>query len=158
MLSLAFSVPDRSSGWWTTWSDLLEAEAAGVGETGLRYKYCSVRLELIVGDVPVVVGNVQVPLVDFALQMRWVSGRLSQGEVATVDFTENANWIRFRPVGDEVFVMASRSEAEGAVPRAVMIEACDRFVSTAYATLVAQIPGIEDNPVVRLLATAHNEE
>ncbi|MCP2271299.1 hypothetical protein [Actinokineospora diospyrosa] len=125
---------------------------AEVGEMRLRYHFCAAQIDFVVGGVSFI--HEYLPLIDFALQMRWLVTRLPLGEETTVDFTENAEIIRFTVEGDLVRVHASWGELAASAPLVEMVEALDVFLPKAYATLVAEVPGLEDNPTVQqIMAT-----
>lgn len=154
MVNLSFTLPVPSSPWRRTWEAAAgQGDPSAIPETDLRYKYFAVNAELTVSDVEIISKTRFVTLVDLALSVRGVVERLSNGEDASLGFTESAEVIRFRGSGATVSITSSKStNRAAATTRTDLLAELGRFLHAAHSRLVEEIPALSDNPVIRRLA------
>jgi hypothetical protein len=148
VIHLSFSFPERGSFWLETWDSARHGDPAAIGETELRYRHFGVNFELMVDDIEIVSERF-VTLVDLALSLSWAVKRISAGEDAAFGFTESEEVIHLRQDGDLIAVSSSRHSLRASVERKELIDRFIRFVRAAHSLLVAEIPALSANPVIR---------
>ncbi|WP_125506288.1 MULTISPECIES: hypothetical protein [unclassified Streptomyces] len=149
MIHLSFSLPEPGSPWLKTWDSAKQGDPAAITEMDLRYKHFGVNFELTVGDVEIVSKKRFVTLVDLALSLSGVVNRISSGDDAAFGFTESEEVIHLRRDGDLVVVSSSMRPAQASVERQEVVGEIVRFLRAVHSRLVAEIPELSANPVIR---------
>ncbi|MFE0681220.1 hypothetical protein ACFW17_10480 [Streptomyces sp. NPDC058961] len=153
MIDLSFSLPESASPWRRTWDGAKQGDPAGIAEIDLRYKYFGVNVVMVVGDVEIISKRRFVTLVDLALSLRGVAERISRGEDAAFGFTESEEVISLRQAGDSISVSSSKMPGQASVARGELLETISGFLQSAHSRLVEEIPELDENPVVRRIAS-----
>jgi hypothetical protein len=149
VIHLSFSLPEPGSPWLKTWDSAKKGDPAAISEIDLRYKYFGVNFELVVGDVEIVSKKRFVTLVDLTLSLSSVLERVSSGQDAAFDFTENEEVIHLRRDGDLVAVSSSTRPVQASVESEELVGEVVQFLRTAHSRLVAEIPELSANPVIQ---------
>jgi hypothetical protein len=149
VIHLSFSHPEPGSPWLKTWDSAKQGDPAAISEIDLRYKYFGVNFELVVGDVEIVPKKRFVTLVDLALSLSSVLERISSGQDAAFDFTENEEVIHLRRDGDLVAVSSSTRPVQASAESEELVGEVVQFLRTAHSRLVAEIPELSANPVIQ---------
>lgn len=127
------------------------ADAAGLAaadETTLRY-------EAFLGDLVIRGGGADlsapwgwVPVLDFALCLLDIVGRLRDGDgEAAFEFTESDDLIRFRRVSDEVEVSSTYSAGSFTCPTPEFVRSAAGFCARLARELQESYPALRDNDV-----------
>ncbi|MFD4990396.1 hypothetical protein [Streptomyces sp. NPDC058374] len=152
MIQLSFCLPESGSAWTKTWDAAKRGDPAAISEMDLRYKCFGVTFELMVGDVEIVSKKRFVTLVDLALSLSGAVKRISSGEDAAFGFTESEEVIHLCQDGDLVAVSSSKHPMRGAVEREELVGEVLSFLREAHSRLVAEIPGLSENPVIQRIS------
>ena len=122
------------------------------GEVALRY-------DLFLGDVVFTIDGADlsarwgwVPVLDFALSLRFALRSLERDGTASLEFTESDERILIERSGDALRLTATYAPfAAATVARAELEEAADRFLERLVDDLCARHPELGVNPVFTAL-------
>jgi len=112
------------------------------------------RYDCFLGDIVFVVGGADlstnwgwVPMLDFAISMRFVVDDLEESESAMFDFTDSDHTIEFAMVSRTLLqVRSSYASSVGTVPLGEFKIAASRFLGATRAFLENSFQGLIENP------------
>ncbi|MEU6073200.1 hypothetical protein [Micromonospora sp. NPDC047074] len=115
----------------------------------LRYKYFGAQVDFVIDDMTVISKAGHVTLVDLALSLWHVEGRLASGEDAAFGFTEDHEVIRLTGPGLVLTVQSSLRPGSARARRQALIPELAAFREAVYERLVDEVPGLAGNPVIQ---------
>ncbi|WP_421110448.1 hypothetical protein [Streptomyces sp. NEAU-S77] len=151
MIHLSFFPPELDSPWRRTWDAVKQGDPVAISEIDLRYKCFGVNAEMVVNGVEVISKSGFVTLVDLALSLSHVRQRISSGEDAAFGFTESEEVIHLRRDGGLISLSSSAQPWQVSVEPGELADAISGFLREAHSRLVADVPDLVANPVIRRL-------
>ena len=152
MVTVDFVVPDVDSVLGRSWAKALEGDARSLTDIVVRYYLFHSQVEFSIDGTTFLSRSSFVSLVDLALGMSAVAGRLAAKSDGALDFTEHDEVLRFVVSGEKVEVASSKKEAAVAtVTRAELVGALTAFVGRVHDSVVTFHPALSENPTVSRL-------